>query len=54
VVPFNLNGMPAITLPCGKDVQGAPLSGQLAGHPGKNPVLLSLAHEIKSQFENAL
>jgi len=46
--------MPAITVPCGKDAQGVPLSGKLAGHPGKDPVLLSLEHEIMSQIENAL
>ena len=54
VAAFNLTAMSAITTPCGKAAQGAPLTGQHAGHPGKNPVLLSLGHEIMSQIENAL
>jgi len=46
--------MPGFTAPCGKDAQGVPLSGQLAGHTAKGPVLLTLAHGIMSQIENAL
>jgi Asp-tRNA(Asn)/Glu-tRNA(Gln) amidotransferase A subunit family amidase len=46
--------MPTMTLPCGKNAQGVPLSGQLAGHSGKDPVLLAPAHEIMGQIENTL
>lgn len=47
--PFKLSGMPAMTLPCGKDAQSPPVNVPLAGHSGKDPcVPLSHADEILS------
>ena len=50
--PFNLTGMPAITLPCGRDHDGAPVGLQLAGRPGGDVDLLSIAQLVESEIDS--
>jgi len=42
--PFNLNGFPAITLPCGFSKEGLPIGLQLAGRPFDEEIVLRVAH----------
>ena len=42
--PWNLTGMPAISIPCGFSADGLPLGLQLAGRPLEDGVVLRLAH----------
>jgi aspartyl-tRNA(Asn)/glutamyl-tRNA(Gln) amidotransferase subunit A len=42
--PFNLNGFPAITLPCGFSDDGLPIGLQLAGRPFDEDIVLRAAH----------
>ncbi|HPC25491.1 MAG TPA: amidase family protein, partial [Fervidobacterium sp.] len=45
--PFNLTGLPAITLPCGK-VDGLPVGLQIVGGYMKDKKLLSIAQMIET------
>ncbi len=45
---FNLTGQPAIALPAGFGADGLPLSVQLAGRPGEEALLYSLAGQIEA------
>ena len=47
--PYNLTGMPAISLPCGFDRDGMPVAIQLVGRPGADAELLRVA----AAFERA-
>ena len=42
--PFNLNGFPAITLPCGFSEEGLPIGLQLAGRPLEDETVLRAAY----------
>jgi aspartyl-tRNA(Asn)/glutamyl-tRNA(Gln) amidotransferase subunit A len=42
--PFNLTGMPAISLPCGFDRRGLPIGLQIAGRPFDEVTILRAAH----------
>jgi Asp-tRNA(Asn)/Glu-tRNA(Gln) amidotransferase A subunit family amidase len=42
--PWNLTGMPALSVPCGFSQSGLPLGLQLAGRPSEDALLLRLAH----------
>ncbi|PLZ00863.1 Asp-tRNA(Asn)/Glu-tRNA(Gln) amidotransferase GatCAB subunit A [Burkholderia sp. WAC0059] len=42
--PFNLTGMPALSLPCGFDARGLPAGLQLAGRPFDEATILRVAH----------
>lgn len=42
--PFNLTGLPAISIPCGFDTQGLPIGLQIAGKPFDEPTVLRVAH----------
>jgi aspartyl-tRNA(Asn)/glutamyl-tRNA(Gln) amidotransferase subunit A len=42
-MPFNLNGNPAVSLPCGFDPSGMPLPIQLIARPGEDERLLRVA-----------
>jgi Asp-tRNA(Asn)/Glu-tRNA(Gln) amidotransferase A subunit family amidase len=42
--PFNLNGFPAITVPCGFSKEGLPISLQLAARPFDEETVLRAAH----------
>ena len=52
-VPANMAGVPAISLPCGKDSSKMPIGMQLIANKFKEPLLLSVAHkfEIAAGFE---
>jgi aspartyl-tRNA(Asn)/glutamyl-tRNA(Gln) amidotransferase subunit A len=42
--PFNLTGLPAVSVPCGFDAQGLPIGLQLIGPPWAEKRLLQAAH----------
>jgi aspartyl-tRNA(Asn)/glutamyl-tRNA(Gln) amidotransferase subunit A len=42
--PFNLTGLPAISVPCGFDRHGLPIGLQLAGKPFDESTVLRVAH----------
>ncbi|MFQ5879664.1 MAG: amidase, partial [Dehalococcoidia bacterium] len=42
--PFNLTGLPALSVPCGFNAQGMPLAMQLVGRPFHEETLLRAAH----------
>jgi aspartyl-tRNA(Asn)/glutamyl-tRNA(Gln) amidotransferase subunit A len=41
---FNLTGHPAISVPCGRTVEGLPIGLQLVGRAGRDDALLEIAH----------
>ena len=41
--PFNVRGLPAISLPCGFTSGGLPIGLQIAGPPGREDRVLALA-----------
>jgi len=47
--PFNVLGLPAISVPCGETLQGLPVALQIAGPAGKDAQVLAFAR----MFENA-
>ena len=53
-VPFDFNGAPTLTLPCGKSSEGLPLSLQLASKPLGEPLLcrLGAAYEAATEWHN--
>jgi aspartyl-tRNA(Asn)/glutamyl-tRNA(Gln) amidotransferase subunit A len=42
--PFNINGLPSISIPCGFTSAGLPIGLQISGPPGGETVVLQLAH----------
>ena len=42
--PFNLSGLPTISIPCGFTKAGLPIGLQLTGAPWREAVILRLAH----------
>jgi aspartyl-tRNA(Asn)/glutamyl-tRNA(Gln) amidotransferase subunit A len=48
--PFNVTGMPALTLPCGTDRDGLPVALQLAGRLGEDAELLALAQIVETEL----
>jgi len=40
--PFNASGMPALSIPCGTDSKGLPVSLQLVGRPGADATVLAV------------
>jgi aspartyl-tRNA(Asn)/glutamyl-tRNA(Gln) amidotransferase subunit A len=40
--PFNSSGMPALSIPCGADSKGLPVSLQLVGRPGADATVLAV------------
>ncbi|MDP7091056.1 MAG: amidase family protein, partial [Dehalococcoidia bacterium] len=48
-VPYDFSGLPTITLPCGLDNNGMPVSLQFAGHHLSEPLLVG----IGDTFERA-
>jgi Asp-tRNA(Asn)/Glu-tRNA(Gln) amidotransferase A subunit family amidase len=50
-IPWDYNGWPTLTLPCGADAAGLPLSLQLVGHPLTEGTLLRLGHAYESATE---
>ena len=49
--PFNLCGVPAVTLPCGFTSAGLPIGLQLAGRPFDEATVLRLAHAYEQAAE---
>jgi amidase len=47
--PFNITGQPAAAVPAGFSGDGLPLSVQLAGRPGEEGTLLSLAAQLEAE-----
>lgn len=43
-MPFNLAGLPAVSLPCGFSMQGLPIGMQIAGKPFEEATVLRIAH----------
>ncbi len=52
--PFNLTGLPALTLPCGFDAEGLPISLQLVGRPGEDARLLSVGRWVEKLLDYRL
>jgi aspartyl-tRNA(Asn)/glutamyl-tRNA(Gln) amidotransferase subunit A len=46
-MPFNLTGMPALTLPCGHGDNGLPIGVQIAGRRGDDWRVLSVAARLE-------
>ena len=49
--PFNLNGFPAITVPCGFSDDGLPIGLQLAGRPFDEETVLRVGHAYEQATE---
>jgi aspartyl-tRNA(Asn)/glutamyl-tRNA(Gln) amidotransferase subunit A len=47
--PYNLAGLPAISVPCGFGPQGLPLGLQIVGAPLAEPLLLRVAHTYEQR-----
>jgi aspartyl-tRNA(Asn)/glutamyl-tRNA(Gln) amidotransferase subunit A len=45
--PYNLTGMPAISVPCGFNAKGLPIGLQLAGKPFDEPTVLRAAYTFQ-------
>ena len=45
--PVNLAGLPAVSLPCGKDLQGLPIGLQIIGDKFKEGLILNLAQKYE-------
>jgi aspartyl-tRNA(Asn)/glutamyl-tRNA(Gln) amidotransferase subunit A len=49
--PWNVYGLPAISIPCGFSESGLPIGLQIIGAPGMEGMVMSLAHAFESQTE---
>ncbi len=49
--PFNMLGLPSISLCCGFSKSGLPIGVQISGAPGADGVVLSLAHAYQKQTD---
>jgi aspartyl-tRNA(Asn)/glutamyl-tRNA(Gln) amidotransferase subunit A len=49
--PFNINGLPTISIPCGFTSTGLPIGLQISGPPGGEAVVLQLAHAYEQATE---
>ena len=49
--PYNLTGLPAISIPCGFDREGLPIGLQIAARPFDEMTLLSVAHAYERTHE---
>ncbi len=49
--PYNLTGLPAISIPCGFDRQGLPIGLQIAGRPFEESVVLQIANAYEKRHE---
>jgi aspartyl-tRNA(Asn)/glutamyl-tRNA(Gln) amidotransferase subunit A len=48
--PFNSAGLPAVSIPVGKDDNGAPVGLQLVGRPGADATVLAVARWVEGVF----
>jgi len=49
--PFNLAGLPAISIPCGFDSRNLPIGLQIAGKPFAEKTVLTVAHAYESRHD---
>jgi Asp-tRNA(Asn)/Glu-tRNA(Gln) amidotransferase A subunit family amidase len=49
--PFNVWGIPTISIPCGLTRSGLPIGLQIAGPPGREHILLQFAHACEGVIE---
>ncbi|HET6933624.1 MAG TPA: amidase [Candidatus Angelobacter sp.] len=49
--PFNVFGLPSISVPCGFSENGLPIGLQITGAPGNEGTVLALAHAYEKQTE---
>ena len=49
--PFNVWGLPTISIPCGFSQSGLPIGLQITGAPGEEATVLALAHAYEEQTE---
>jgi aspartyl-tRNA(Asn)/glutamyl-tRNA(Gln) amidotransferase subunit A len=49
--PYNLTGLPAISIPCGLDRHGLPIGLQIAGRPFDETTVLRVAHAYEGTHE---
>lgn len=49
--PYNLTGLPAISLPCGFDRDGLPIGLQIAGRPFDEAAVLRVAHAYECRHD---
>jgi aspartyl-tRNA(Asn)/glutamyl-tRNA(Gln) amidotransferase subunit A len=52
--PFNLTGLPAISVPCGFDSAGLPIGLQIAGRPFDEPMVMRCAAHVERSVSLAL
>ena len=53
-VPANLAGLPAVSVPCGKDSSGLPIGIQIIGDKFRESLILNIAkkyEEVRGEFE---
>ncbi len=48
VIPYNLTGLPALTVPCGYSRAGLPIGLQIAAKPFDEPTLIRVGHAYES------
>jgi aspartyl-tRNA(Asn)/glutamyl-tRNA(Gln) amidotransferase subunit A len=46
--PFNFSGLPACSIPCGRDAHGLPVGLQIVGRPGADATVLAVARWCES------
>ena len=51
LAPFNINGLPSISIPCGFTRTGLPVGLQITGPPGGETVVFQLAHAFEQATE---
>lgn len=49
--PYNLTGLPAVSVPCGFDRLGLPIGLQIAGRPFDEATVLAVAHAYESRHD---
>jgi aspartyl-tRNA(Asn)/glutamyl-tRNA(Gln) amidotransferase subunit A len=49
--PFDVSGLPAISVPCGFTSSGLPIGLQIVGAPFAEPTVLALAHAYEQATE---
>lgn len=45
--PFNFSGLPAVSIPCGRDANGLPAGVQIVGRPGADATVLAVARRCE-------
>ena len=48
--PFNMTGLPALSIPCGFDPQGLPISVQIIGRPGDDARVLAAGRWVEARL----